>query len=127
MDGDTIHVKRIEGGRERVRLYGIDCPERKQEGGAGATAYVKATIGRVVDVKEIDQDRYGRSVAIVFLGDGRILNQMILEHGWAWVYSRYCKLPICGAWDEDEAIARAKHLGLWGSVNPTPPWEWRRK
>jgi len=127
VDGDTVNVVTDGGSGVRVRLYGIDCPERKQPGGKGATDYVKSVIGRVVDVEEIDRDRYGRSVAIVTTAGGHTLNRMILEQGWAWVYLRYCRLPVCGEWEELEAGAKTKRLGLWQGDNPTPPWKWRRR
>ncbi|WP_319583921.1 thermonuclease family protein [uncultured Pseudodesulfovibrio sp.] len=127
VDGDTVTVVTEGGSGVRVRLYGIDCPERKQPGGKGATDYVKSVIGKVVGVEEIDRDRYGRSVSIVTISDGRVLNRMILEQGWAWVYLRYCRLPVCGEWEELEAEAREKRLGLWQDHDPVPPWEWRRK
>lgn len=45
---------------------------------------------------------------------------------WAWVYPRYCKIPECQAWKQDEERARQSSLGLWRDVEPVELWEWRK-
>lgn len=126
-DGDTLHV-----GNARVRLYGIDCPEKDQPFGQKAKDFVTSKIvqaGGQVFLDVIDKDHYGRLVAVVRLGkpDGPVLNQELLRAGLAWYYTRYCKTPTCEAWKETEASARTAKAGLWGQPNPTAPWNWRRK
>lgn len=127
VDGDTLRVTTESGSGVRIRLYGIDCPERSQPGGKEATEYVKSVIGRIVEIEEINHDRYGRSVAIVTTENGQVLNQRILESGWAWVYLRYCWLPVCEKWEKFERAAKERGLGLWRCPDPIAPWEWRRK
>ena len=127
-DGDTVHVEPIEGGnRIKIRLYGIDCPERKQPHGSIATGYVtRVALFKCVEIIEHDIDRYGRSVSELILPDGTNLNRELVVRGHAWVYERYCKEDFCREWQELERKARNSKKGLWNSENPTAPWDWRR-
>ena len=110
----------------RVRLYGIDCPESSQDYGYQATQYTKSlALGKTVTVEKQDIDRYGRLVGIVYLPDGKILNELLVKNGYAWVYDKYCHLEICNYWKELENQAKNKHIGLWQNPNPIPPWEYR--
>ena len=126
-DGDTITV--LRNGREQVkiRLYGIDCPEKRQALGSRATQVTgRLCADKVVDIQEADIDRYGRTVAIITLPDGRVLQEALVAEGMAWVWPRYCKLPVCQDWSEIEAKAKESKAGLWLGAEPVPPWEWRR-
>ena len=110
----------------KIRLYGIDCPEKRQAWGNRATQATKRLcVGKMVDVQKIDIDRYGRTVAIVTLPDGRTLQEMLMVEGMAWVWPKYCKQTICREWSEAEAKARESNAGLWKDAEPVPPWEWR--
>lgn len=125
-DGDTITVPRNGREQVKIRLYGIDCPEKRQAWGSRATqATSRLCAGKVVDVQETDIDRYGRTVAIIMLPDGRALQEGLVAEGMAWVWPRYCKLPVCQEWSELEDKARAGKAGLWRDPEPVPPWEWR--
>jgi len=82
IDGDTIDV----GGVGRVRLVGIDAPERGQPGYEKATNYVKSKcLGKTVYL-DIDnarpKDKYGRTLAIVYV-DGININQELLRLNYA--------------------------------------------
>ena len=125
-DGDTIRV-RLDGKETRVRLYGIDAPESKQEGGIEATKFLKHLLltGKVT-VTALDVDRCGREVALVDLATGENLQEMLLERGLAWVYPQYCKAAFCADWKEIEARAREKKAGIWAG-EPVEPWVWRKK
>ena len=125
VDGDTIYVTSERGEKVKVRLYGIDCPESKQPGGAGATAFVRNHITQTVDIQVMDHDRYNRTVAMVILEDGTNLNEEIIRAGFAWVYGRYCRKSFCSDWENLESKARESGLGVWNG-SPIPPWEWRR-
>ena len=126
-DGDTITVLRNDREQVKIRLYGIDCPEKRQAWGSRATqATGRLCAGKVVDIQETDIDRYGRTVAIVTLPGGLTLQNELVRDGMAWAWPRYCKLPICRAWSELEAKARESKAGLWRDAEPVPPWEWRR-
>lgn len=125
-DGDTITVLR---GRtpEKIRLYGIDCPEGGQAFGNKAKEYLASFIaGQVVDVESKDTDRYGRSVALVSMG-GESINSIMVEGGYAWVFTKYCKERFCSDWSKMEDAARATNKGMWRDPQIIPPWEWRKE
>jgi endonuclease YncB( thermonuclease family) len=125
-DGDTLVVQTAAYEQIKVRLYGIDAPESKQEGGAEATAALKQLPGQTVTVIEMDTDRYSRMVALIEHG-GRSVNLELVQAGHAWHYAKYCKAePICGRIQVAEAEARAAKRGLWAGEEPMPPWEWRQ-
>lgn len=123
-DGDTIRVV-ADGQEVRVRLHGIDAPERGQDFGTVATKGLRSLLaGRQVSIEQTDIDRYGRTVAIVY-ADGLNVNEAMLTNGWAWVYPKYCLQGFCEPWRQMESVARADKKGLWRDPAPTPPWAWR--
>ncbi len=88
-DGDTITVLH-NGKGERIRLHGIDCPEKRQAFGNRAKQFTSTLVfGKTVTVQALDQDRYGRTVGVVLLPDGRSLNHELVRAGLAWMYPRY--------------------------------------
>ena len=129
VDGDTV-AARIDGqGQEiRIRLYGIDAPEKRQAYGQQATQALQSlTSGRKAEMEAMDKDRYGRTVAMIRTDKGKDVNGEMVASGMAWVYPRYCRASVCGRWEMLERSARAAKLGLWRDKNPIAPWEWRRK
>ena len=126
-DGDTITVEPSEGGdRIRVRLYGIDCPEKNQPCGSLAKSYVARTIlYKPVNIEIKSKDKYKRTVAIVTMPDGITLQELLLSSGLAWVYPQYCK--DCKFWVAVQNEAQKNRRGLWQDDDPTPPWQWRKK
>ncbi|MDA2912172.1 thermonuclease family protein, partial [Nitrospiraceae bacterium AH_259_D15_M11_P09] len=88
-DGDTITVLH-NGKGERIRLHGIDCPEKRQAFGNRAKQFTSTLVfGETVTVQVMDRDRYGRTVGEVLLPDGRSLNRELVRAGFAWWYWRY--------------------------------------
>ena len=111
-DGDTITVLH-NGTGERIRLYGIDTPEKRQDFGTRAKQFTSSLVfGKVVRIEPYDTDRYGRTVAMVYAGD-RCVNEELIRSGLAWVYTQYCKAGFCDGWKQLEESARASNLGLW--------------
>jgi micrococcal nuclease len=122
LDGDTIDVMH-GGGAVRVRLAGIDCPEKRQPFGKKAKQRVADLVfDKKVSVDVAAEDRYGRKVGVVTLPDFGSLNELLVREGLAWWYRRYSEDTRLGAL---EAEARAARRGLWTDPHPTPPWEWR--
>ena len=101
-DGDTITV--LEGTTQhKIRLYGIDTPEKGQDFGNRAKQFVSGMVyGKQVQVVQKDMDRYGRVVGMVYQGN-TCINEEILRAGLAWVYHRYCKDSFCQEWADLEA------------------------
>lgn len=127
-DGDTLVVQTIGGQKIRIRLYGIDCPEGGQPYGREATKFTRSMVlDRQVEIEEVGQDRYRRTVAIVRLPNGITLQEHLLENGVAWVFPRYCVRQECAVWEKLERTARELKIGLWEASHPIPPWKWRKR
>jgi micrococcal nuclease len=123
-DGDTIKVMH-NGKAEKIRLHGIDCPEKAQPFGTKAKQFTSEMVfGKTVTVHVTDTDRYGRTVADVIVPDGRVLNRELVAAGLAWWYWQYSKDASLG---KLETEARAARRGLWADPNPVPPWCYRKK
>jgi len=126
-DGDTITVLREGKQQVKIRLYGIDCPERGQAFSRKAKQFISEMVfGKEVEVEPVDVDRYGRLVALVTISES-LVNEELVNAGFAWVYTRYCDRPICERWKVLENEAREAKRGLWADPNPLPPWEFRRQ
>jgi endonuclease YncB( thermonuclease family) len=121
-DGDTCTVLTADNQQEKIRLAGIDTPEKAQAFGTKAKqALSDKVFGQTVEVKEQSRDRYGRTVADLYLGPRWINLEMVAE-GWAWHYKEYSKDPqLAGA----EQAARQAKFGLWADKEPVPPWDFR--
>ncbi len=122
VDGDTLRVSRKEGGTVKVRLYGIDCPERNQEHGKEARRLtVKLAYGRVVFVEKRGKYPYGGIIGRMSLPSGKFLSRALVRDGACWWYKRYAP--------KDETLkkleARANKCGLWANQKPVPPWRRR--
>ena len=125
-DGDTITVMH-EGRGEKIRLYGIDCPEKSQAFSKKAKKFTSEMVyGKTVEVEPKDIDRYGRTVALIYV-DGKSLNETLVKNGFAWVYRKYCKEAFCEDWLDFEVVARYGKIGLWVEPDPIPPWEFRTR
>ena len=124
VDGDTIAISGM-----KVRLSGIDTPERKQTcRKAGVTwkcGYeATETLREWTHTKEVrcigdENDRYGRLIADCFV-DGYNLNARLVYEGMALAYRRYSKKYVP---EEDEA--KAAKRGMWVGEF-VAPWDWRR-
>lgn len=127
-DGDTLTVETVEREQIKIRLYGIDCPEKKQPFGRLATEKAQElTAAQVVEIEIANVDRYGRTVGIVTLLDETTLQARLLDAGLAWVYPQYCeRKEPCADWQRLEDEARQRKTGLWSEPEAIPPWNWRK-
>ena len=121
-DGDTIVLM----DRTRVRLHGVDAPERDQLYGPMATAALEYMVARSVYLVEVDEDRYGRLVGQLFHSkEGYDINASMVCAGYAWWYERYA--PDSQTLSDCQVEAQQAPKGLWEDGDSVPPWEWRRK
>lgn len=123
-DGDTITVLVGETPR-RIRLAGIDAPERGQPWATKAKQALSARVfGEEVRVIAVTVDRYGRTVGEVYADDVCVGCELVRD-GHVWVYRQYTDDEVLLALEAD---ARAAGRGLWGlpESQRTPPWAWRR-
>lgn len=87
VDGDTLY---LEGLDTRIRLWGLDAPERDEAGGKAATRALREIAhGEYLTCREVDRDRYGRIVGQCFLPDGRDIAALMIASGAAMEYVRY--------------------------------------
>lgn len=122
-DGDTITILNAKSEQIRIRLSGIDCPEKSQAYGQKAKEFTaKLCAGKQVKVIFQSKDRYGRVLGIVIV-DGINVNKELLRSGYAWHYKYFDKTK---EYAELEAKARRKKIGLWQENNPIAPWEFRK-
>ena len=128
-DGDTLTVLRVQGEKReevKVRLYGIDAPEKSQPFYAQSKATASALVfGKVVDVQAKGKDRYGRTLAEVISEDKWSLNRALVWYGMAWWYKKYA--PKNKDLEKLESEARKAKRGLWTDAAPVPPWQWREE
>lgn len=125
LDGDSIEVLH-DRKAQRIRLYGIDCPEKRQAFGNRAKQATAALVfDRSVTVEHHGRDKYRRILGEVLLSDGTHVNRELVAEGWCWWYRKYAPEDVTLA--ALEAAARVAHKGLWSDPNPVPPWEWRKR
>jgi endonuclease YncB( thermonuclease family) len=138
-DGDTLTVLDDANSTHRIRLDGIDAPEKGQAYGARSREHLAAlAFGKPVVVIWNKRDRYGRIVGQVQVTTLRCatstclpahdIGLALIEAGLAWHYKRYQHEQPAAERDryaraEDEA--RARRVGLWLDPQPVPPWEYR--
>jgi endonuclease YncB( thermonuclease family) len=128
-DGDTITVLDDKHIRHKVRLAGIDAPEKGQDFGQRSKQNLAIMAhGRQVMVEGHKIDRYGRFVGKVMVG-GKDVNLGQIEVGLAWVYRAYereMSLVDVATYRAAEIAAKGRKNGLWGMSDPQPPWEFRQ-
>src|SRR5437868_11708187 len=124
LDGDTMEVLHNQR-PERVRLMGIDCPEKGQAYGTRAKQAASALVfGKEVMLQTQGLDRYGRTIAYVFLPHGTNVNHTMVKDGWCWWYRKYARTDI--ELERLEKQAREAKKGLWADPAPIPPWVYRK-
>jgi endonuclease YncB( thermonuclease family) len=128
-DGDTIVVLDSAKAQHKIRLTGIDAPERKQAFGTKSKEHMSDSVaGKFVVVEYNKRDRYKRILGKVLL-DEEDMNLEQLKAGLAWHYKKYQKeqtLTDRKLYSKAEIKARKAKRGLWHDPDPTPPWEYRK-
>lgn len=129
-DGDTVTVLDADRMQHKIRLQGIDAPEKAQPFGQRSKEALSALVfGKQVRVEWNKRDRYGRTVGKVVV-NGTDANLEQVKSGLAWWYRKYSSEQSAAdrsAYEAAEASARAARRGLWRDAEPVPPWEWRRR
>lgn len=127
LDGDTVEI-RTDTATPRIRLAGIDAPEKRQAfGDAAKRELSRLCFGKVADFRPRKTDRYKRIIAAISC-DGTDAGLAMLQAGFAWHYLKYEREQPKAereAYALAEAEAHDARRGLWRDESPTPPWEWR--
>ena len=129
-DGDTITLLDQQKNTYKIRLQGIDAPEKKQAFGEKSKQSLHDLVhGKQVHVEYDKEDKYGRTVGKVTLGDLDVcLQQLVL--GMAWHYKKYQNEQSANdraVYSDTELKSKSLRLGLWADDTPMPPWEFRKK
>lgn len=128
-DGDTLVLLDDQKSTHKIRVNGIDAPEKAQAFGAKSTAHLGSLAFNRTAVADCPKtDRYGRKVCKVVV-DGQDVGLAQIRAGMAWWFERYKadqtpedRETYAGA----EAGARQQRVGLWVDRSPMAPWEWRK-
>jgi endonuclease YncB( thermonuclease family) len=140
-DGDTITVHDADHQQYKIRLSGIDAPEKAQPFGQRSKENLSHLVfGREVTVEWRKKDRYGRTVGKVLVAEPtcheatcpKILDACHAQvvAGMAWWYRQYAKEQEPGdanRYEQSELEARSRRIGLWSDPQPTPPRDWRKE
>ena len=131
-DGDTLKVTR-GGVTEKIRLCGIDAPEKRQPLGIKSRDYLRQLLARgggKIGVIPVERDAYQRLVAemlVVVEGQSIHLNAEMVGAGMAYHYQQYSgKCPNRKAISRAEEKAVAEGLGVWDGSNYQKPWDYRK-
>ena len=126
-DGDTITILDATNTQNKIRLYGIDAPEKAQDFGNKSREKLASLVaGKNIAVTVMDIDRYGRNVGRINI-DGKEVAEEMLKAGMVWLYTAYCKIPECKHWKELETQAKTAKIGLWSNPTAKEPWLWRKE
>lgn len=126
--GDSITVLDAQSKQQRVRLLGIDAPEKDQAFGPSARQKLSTLVfGKTVTVKYQKVDRSGRPLGKVLIGATDV-NLEMLKSGMAWYYTNDRDLPESDRplYATAEREAKAAERGLWQDESPVSPWEFRQ-
>jgi endonuclease YncB( thermonuclease family) len=128
-DGDTATILDATNTQFKIRLMGIDAPEKKQAFGNKSKEHLSGLIfNKDVTVEYYKKDKYGRTVGKIMI-DGVDANLEQVKAGMAWHYKQYLKeqsVDDRSLYALAEDAARAEKLGLWVDKEPVPPWNWRK-
>jgi endonuclease YncB( thermonuclease family) len=124
VDGDTFDLLTKDKRTLRVRMYGIDCPEKKQDFYQSAkNALAGYIFKKSVQLKIAGYDRNKRTIAMVYCNHQNI-NLAMIKNGFAWHFSKYSS---DSNFAQAESQARKAKAGLWKRPNPVAPWEFRKR
>ncbi len=127
-DGDTITVLDADKVQHKIRLSGIDAPEKKQPfGNRSKESLSELAFNKTVNVETSKRDKYGRQIGKVLV-NGQDVNLVQVERGMAWFYRQYQREQSPNdrrLYEAAEDAARAGKRGLWRDADPVPPWEFR--
>jgi endonuclease YncB( thermonuclease family) len=127
-DGDTIRVTSRQGEKVTIRLACIDAPETaKGNSGRWSTQTLKGLLqGKDISLKPQVKDRYGRTVAEIYVGS-RNINLQMVQMGAAFAYRKYLKQCDHDAYMQAETRAMNGKAGVWGPYKvDQKPWDYRR-
>ena len=128
-DGDSFIARARDGELLRIRIAGIDAPEKGQPYADVARQHLHDLIdGQTLRIEPIKDDPYGRKVANVYV-DERDVGLAQIEAGLAWHFKRFAADQSAQqrrAYARAEQRARDERIGMWREANLVEPWRYRR-
>ena len=129
-DGDTIKVLDATNTQHKIRLQGIDAPEKAQPFGQKSKQSLSQLVyNKQVTVEYQKKDKYGRTLGKVILNGTDVCLEQI-KLGMAWHYKQYKSdqpKEDRETYAQVEQTARVQAVGLWKDKMPNPPWEYRKQ
>ena len=123
VDGDTFDILTQEKNTLRIRMNGIDCPERKQDFYQSAkNALAGYIFNKEVKLLVTGRDRNKRIIATVYR-NGENINLSMIQNGYAWHYKKYSTDTVYAKAEQQARLARK---GLWRMDDPIAPWDYRK-
>ncbi len=130
VDGDTLWLLDANNKTHKIRLSGMDAPEKRQAfGQQSKLSLSNLAYGREATADCLKRDRNKRPVCVATVA-GKDVGLQQIHQGLAWWYRAYAhdqRVQDRRDYERAEQAARARRLGLWRGKDPTPPWEWRRE
>ncbi|MFZ9660836.1 MAG: thermonuclease family protein [Chitinophagaceae bacterium] len=124
LDGDTYEVLTPGKTLVRIRMMGIDAPEKNQAFGQRSKQTLGMLCGgQLVSVQPTGVDRYGRVLAYAYNSQGMNINAEMVRRGMAWHYKHYSKDPQLA---NAERFAQSNRIGIWSDPQIMAPWEFRK-
>jgi endonuclease YncB( thermonuclease family) len=124
-DGDTFTLVTEENASIKIRVVGIDAPEKDQKHGVVARDFARNLIdNKKVTVYLEPGQTYGRRLGVVITSNGKHFNYEMVKRGHAWHYKHYNSDKFLSAAENE---AKESKVGLWADNNPEAPWEYRRR
>ena len=129
-DGDTVTVLDATNKQWKIRLKGIDAPEKKQAFGNKSKQHLSDLVfNKQVTVEYSKKDKYGRTLGKIIV-DGFDANLEQVRAGMAWHYKKYQNEQTMEdrfIYTDAEILARTEKRGLWVDKEPIAPWEFRKQ
>ena len=128
-DGDTLTLLDASNTQHKIRLAGIDSPEKGQSFGQVCKQSLSdLAYDHTVQIDWKKLDRYSRIIGKVLVNN-RDVNLEQIQRGCGWHYKKYQNEQSPDdrlSYDKAEENARMSRIGLWADNEPVPPWDWRK-
>ena len=122
-DGDTFTAINSDNLQLKIRIWGIDAPEKKQAFGNKSKEFLSSLIfGKTISIDVQSKDRYGRLLAYVYSPEGKDVSLLMIHEGMAWHFTKYDNNVV---YEEAQTFAKKAKRGLWVDPSPIAPWDFR--
>ena len=122
-DGDTFTAINKDNLQLKIRIFGIDAPEKKQAYGNKSKEFLSSLIfGKSISIDVQSKDGYGRYLAYVYSPEGKDVSLLMIHEGMAWHFTKYDNNEV---YEAAQTVAKKARRGLWADPSPIAPWDFR--